>query len=94
MSYAEKMARKNTIPYMRVERIYIGDSKTYIESGGDGIWRIVSPTSIFKIEEDGSIYISGNVKIDSPLRVTGDIDCDKTITTQSITDKSKEVITP
>ena len=78
--YTDKLAEQNKVPYMKVERIYLGDSTTYIESTGQGTWQIKSPHSIFKISGDGSIYISGNVKIDSPLEVKGAINCDKTIT--------------
>jgi cytoskeletal protein CcmA (bactofilin family) len=91
--YTEKLAEKSKIPYMKVERIYLGDTSTYIESTGQGTWQIKSPKSIFKIQIDGSIYISGNVKIDSPLEVKGEINCDKTITSkEGLVDKSKEIL--
>ena len=88
MSYREKLAKKNEIKYIKVERIYLGDNKTYLESSGDGQWQIVSPNSIFRIQDDGSIYISGNVKIDSKLEVNDNLTCNKKITTKELEDKS------
>jgi len=89
MGYAEKIAKKNSVPYISVKRIYLDDTSTYIESSGEGKWQIVSPHSVFKIKEDGGIYISGNVKIDSPLEIDGDLTCKKKVIANSIEDKSK-----
>ena len=59
MSYQEKMANKNKIPYMKVEKIFLGDSNTYITSTGEGTYSIISPSSSIIVGGDGSVNISG-----------------------------------
>ena len=91
MSYAEKIARKNEIPYMKVKRIYLGDSNTYLESTGQDTWQIISPKGILRVGNDG-IYMSGNTTIDSKVTVNKEIECKGKITTESLDDKSKKEV--
>ena len=91
MNYFEKMAKKYRIPYINIEKIYIGSGwNTYLESDGDGKWKLVSPSAILKVNDDGSLYISGNVLIDSPIRISGSINTNSSIICNSITTNSFE----
>lgn len=59
MSYEQRMAKKNRMPYVMVEKIFLGDSNTYITSTGKGTYSIISPSSSITVGGDGSVNISG-----------------------------------
>ena len=86
--YQDKLAEKNKIPYIKSQRIYLGDSNTYLESSGQDKWQLVTPNSIFRITDNG-IYISGNVIIDSDVTMNKKLECKDKITTKTFEDKSK-----
>ena len=63
MSYEQKMAKKNRIPYIRVEKIFIGDFGTYLQNTGDGTYKISSPSSQITVDSYGKIDISGSQSV-------------------------------
>ena len=67
MAYDRKRARKNRIPYMMVEKIFLGDYNTYLKNTGEGTWELVSPKATFSINSQGNINISGNLSLDGQL---------------------------
>ena len=60
--YQEKMANKNKIDYIKSQRIYLGDTETYIESTGAGTFRLVGSNASLKVNSDGSMTFSGDVR--------------------------------
>jgi len=63
MSYKEKMAKKNRIDYMSAKRIYLGDTRTFIESTGDGSYSINGKNSKIDVDKLGNINISGATSV-------------------------------
>jgi len=59
MSYKERSAKKNKVPFIISDRIYIGDTHTYIESTGDGYYTICTENSKIGVDSEGNIDISG-----------------------------------
>lgn len=57
------MAQKNKLPYIMVQKVFIGDFGTYIKNTGDGSWEIVAPNSRFEIDRSGNITISGSQSV-------------------------------
>ena len=91
MGFIEKIAKRHQLPYIKIKRIYIGDNwNTYLESDGSGKWKLVSPNSVLKVNDDGGLYISGNVLIDSPIRISGSMSTNSTISCKKMVTSSFE----
>jgi len=65
--WKERAAKKNRIPYMMVEKIYIGDYSTYLLNTGDGAFEIHSPKCRISTDAFGNMTISGNLEIKGQL---------------------------
>ena len=63
MTYAEKVAKKNKLPYTIVDTIYIGDFGTKLQTTGNGTFRISSPNSTFDVDRSGNVNISGSTSV-------------------------------
>jgi hypothetical protein len=82
MTYAQKLAKRNRLKYVLVDRIYIGDYDTWIETSGDGKWKLKSKNASMEIDEDGinisgSLIINNDLRIKQNLNVDGHVTCDK-----------------
>ena len=63
MGYQEKLAKKNKIPYIISKKVFLGDMNTYVESTGQGTYRIISPSSSINVDSNGEIHISGSKSV-------------------------------
>jgi len=59
MGYKEECAKRNKIKYALVERLYLGNFDTYIETNKDGTYSINNRNSTINVDVSGNVNISG-----------------------------------